>query len=384
MFKEIIDFIRNLYNQPTGIIPLHAPYFGGNEKKYVLEAINSTFVSSVGNYVNKFEEMMCKITGAKYAVAAVNGTSALHIALLLGGVKKDEEVITQSLSFIATANAISYCGARPIFLDVDENTLGMSTQKLAQFLNENAFINDQGQCINRSTKKRIAAVVPMHTFGLSCQIDKIVQICQDYSLPVIEDAAESLGSVYRGKHTGTFGRLGIYSLNGNKIVTSGGGGCIITNEETYAVKAKHLTTTAKKPHQWEYNHDEIGYNYRLTNLSAALGCAQLEQLGSFITKKKEISRRYEDFFKDISGVEFITPPEENESNYWLNAIKLTSKKERDIFLTETNNSGIQTRPIWSLLHTMPMYSDCQTDDLYHSIQLEKRVVNLPSSIIHDS
>ena len=277
MHQETIKFIRKVYNKPIGFIPLHEPIFGGNEKKYLMECIDSTFVSSVGKYVTQFEEMMAEYTGSKYAVATVNGTAALHIALLLSGVKENDEVITQPLTFVATANAISYTGAKPIFIDVDRNTMGLSPQSLKEWLKQSTIkrfnkTTNQRETINKETGKQISACIPMHTFGHPCRIDEIKIICDEYNISLIEDAAESLGSTYRGKHTGTFGLFGTLSFNGNKTITTGGGGMLLTNDKELAKKAKHITTTAKQPHKWEYIHDVIGYNYRLTNLAAALGC----------------------------------------------------------------------------------------------------------------
>jgi aminotransferase in exopolysaccharide biosynthesis len=381
MFDRINQFIRELYNKPEGIIPLHEPCFSGNEKKYITETIDSTFVSSVGEFVNQFEKMMCEITGGKYAVATVNGTSALHIALLISGVKKGDEVITQPLSFIATSNAISYTGAVPVFLDVDIDTLGLSPGSLRQFLESETFSDQEGNCINRQTGKRISACVPMHTFGFPVRIDEILEICRKHNITVIEDAAESLGSKYKGKHTGTFGELGIFSFNGNKIVTCGGGGCLITDNKDLARKAKHITTTAKIPHQWEYNHDEIGYNYRLPNLNAALACAQLEKLEEFIKNKKRISLKYQEFFNSFPGVKYFSESEESETNHWLNTICFESPAVRNQFLKVSNEAGVKTRPIWVLTNKLPMYKHCQAWKLKNAEWLEERVVNIPSSVI---
>ncbi|MCZ4407246.1 LegC family aminotransferase [Cryomorphaceae bacterium 1068] len=378
MFKEITDFIRAHYGHVEGFIPLHEPRFLGNEKKYLNDVIDSTFVSSVGQYVNRFEQMICDITGAKYAVATMNGTAALHVALILAGVTRDDEVITQPLSFIATANAISYTGARMVFVDVDRDTLGLSPEHLEYFLKNNTTVNSDGDCINSSTGKRIAAVVPMHTFGFPCRIEEIVSVCSEYQVSVVEDAAESLGSTYNDRHTGTFGLAGTFSFNGNKLVTSGGGGCVLTNDEKLARLAKHITTTAKTPHRWEYMHDMVGYNYRLTNLSAALACAQLEQLGTFIANKRETALSYRSFLSD----KFPTVNElpEAHANYWLNAIIMRDKSERDAFLKFSNDQNIGCRPIWQLLNRAPMFQNMQSADLSNAEWLEERVVNLPSSV----
>ena len=377
LFPCIIEFIKSLYPGENPV-PLHTPRFIGNEKEYVADAIDSTFVSSVGRYVDRFEEMICEITGAKYAIATINGTCALHVALKLAGVQPDDEVITQPLSFVATANAISYCGAKPIFLDVDRETLGLAPAALEDFLKTNAQMKN-GTCYNSITGNRIAACVPMHTFGHPCRIDEIADICERYQTALIEDSAESFGSTYKQKHTGTFGLFGIYSLNGNKTVTCGGGGAIVTNDETLAKRAKHTTTTAKVPHPYEYFHDVIGYNYRLPNLNAALACAQLEQLNTFVENKRELARRYQEFFETLD-IPFIQEPDHARSNYWLNTVVLHDRKTRDEFLEATNEAGVMTRPIWRLLNELDMYKTSQTDALTNAKWLEERVVNIPSSV----
>jgi len=379
MYQNVIDFIQELY-QTKDFLPLHEPKFIGNEKKYVNEAIDSTFVSSVGKYVTQLEEMVAEFSGTKYAIATSNGTSALHIGLKLVGVDENSEVITQPLTFIATANAIAYCNAQPIFIDVDRDTLGLSATKLEEFLNEFTFVNEDGECINKTTNKVIKACVPMHTFGHACKIDEIVAICNKYNIAVVEDAAESLGSYYKGKHTGSFGKVGIFSFNGNKIITTGGGGMIVTDDETLAKRAKHITTTAKVPHPYEYIHDEIGYNYRLTNLSAALGVAQMENLPLFIEKQRELATKYEAFFKE-SEIEFVTEPKDSTSNYWLNAILLKDRETRDAFLKYTNDNGIMTRSIWRLMNKLEMFKDAQCGDLSNAEWLEDRVINISSSVI---
>jgi len=377
IFTEIINFIKSLYPNENPV-PLHEPRFVGNEKKYVVDAIDSTFVSSVGEYVDRFEEMICEITGAGFAVATVNGTCALHVALKLAGIQPGDEVITQPLSFVATANAISYCGAKPIFLDVSRKTLGLDPTALKEFLKSNTQTKKQG-CYNNVTGKRITACLPMHTFGHPCRIDEIAEICEHYNIALIEDAAESIGSTYNGRHTGTFGLFGVYSFNGNKTVTCGGGGTIVTNDGTLAKKAKHITTTAKTPHPYEYIHDTIGYNYRMPNLNAALACAQLEQLDSFIDDKRELAKRYQEFFEPL-GILFVHEPQHARSNYWLNAIILPDRKTRDEFLKATNEAKVMTRPAWKLLNQLEMYRDCQTDALTNARWLEERVVNIPSSV----
>ena len=378
MFNRVIDFIRSLY-PGKDVIPLHEPLFTGREKEYVNTAIESTFVSSIGEYVDRFEEMICEITRARFAIATVNGTCALHVALQLAGVQQGDEVITQPLTFVATANAISYCGAKPIFLDVDKKTMGLNPEALEDFLNANAQIKDN-ICYNSITGRRLSACVPMHTFGHPCRIDAIKDICHRYNLILIEDSAESLGSTYKGRHTGTFGLFGIYSFNGNKTVTCGGGGAIVTNDEKLASTAKHITTTARLPYLYEYVHDAIGYNYRLPNLNAALACAQLEQLDFFINKKRELAGKYQEFFQSMD-IPMLREPINARSNYWLNAIILPDREARDNFLKLTNDAKIMTRPIWRLLNKLEMYKDCQTDVLTNAQWLEDRVVNIPSSVI---
>ena len=377
-YTPVVDFIRSVYKTDS-FIPLHEPRFLGNEKKYLNECIDSTFVSSVGKFVDEFEEKIASYTGAKYAVATSNGTSALHISLLLANVEQDDEVITQPLTFIATCNAISYCNASPVFIDVDKDTMGMSPVALEIFLKENAEVKNQ-QCVNKSTGKIIKACIPMHTFGHPCRIEETQKICKEWHIVLVEDSAESLGSFYRGQHTGTFGELGVISFNGNKIITSGGGGCILTNNEDLAKKAKHITTTAKEPHKWEYSHDMVGYNYRMPNLNAALMVAQLEQLDGFLKSKRSLAKIYKKFFQN-GDIHFVIDPENAKSNYWLNSIILKSKDQRDLFLDETNSQGIMTRPIWVLMNKLPMFEKAQCGDLTNSEWLEDRVVNIPSSAI---
>lgn len=379
--EKIIDFIRDLYNTPTDFIPLHAPVFLGNEKKYLMECIDTTFVSSVGKFVDRFEEMVADYTGVKKTVVTVNGTNALHLALLCVGVAADTEVITQSLTFVATANAISYCGAKPVFVDVDLDTMGMSPTALKAWLENNTkpgIWNFEPVTINKITGKRITAIVPMHTFGHPCRIDEIVEVCNQYNIPVVEDAAESLGSYYKGKHTGTFGKIGVLSFNGNKTITAGGGGMLLTNDEILGKHIKHITTTAKVPHSWEYIHDEIGYNYRMPNINAALGVAQMEQLTSVLDSKRKIALKYFEFFKD-SSIQYMEEPKNSTSNYWLNAIQFANRDERDAFLKTTNENGVMTRPIWTLMNKLDMFRDCQYGDLSNSEWLVDRIVNIPSS-----
>ena len=374
--QAVIEFIRRLYKTEK-FIPLHEPRFFGNEKKYLLECVDSTFVSSVGKFVDQFESMICEFTGARYAIATVNGTAALHIALKLVGVDSGDEVITQPLSFIATCNAISYCNAKPVFVDVDRDSMGMSPKSLRAFLSLNTR-QELGNCINTITGKKIAAVVPMHTFGLPCQIEEIEQICLEFNIPLVEDAAESLGSYFKGKHTGTFGKVGTLSFNGNKTITTGGGGMIITDDPDLAKYAKHITTTAKIAHPYEFFHDEVGYNYRLPNINAALGCAQMESLPSQLNSKREIACEYEAFFFE-SNFQFVKEIDGGHSNYWLNAIVLQDRPQRDLFLKNLNNAGVMSRPIWCLMNKLQMFSNCQAVDLSNAIWLEDRVANIPSS-----
>ena len=373
---KTVDFIRELFREPTGFIPLHAPHFIGNEKAYLNECIDSTFVSSVGPFVDRFEGWMREYTGAKYAIAVVNGTAALHLSLQLAGVKRDELVVTQALSFIATCNAISYIGAEPCFVDVDRKTLGMSVEALRAFF-ATCEVRDNS-CYHRSSGKRVAACVPMHTFGISTEIDTLVELCNAHHVPLIEDAAESLGTTWKGKHTGRFGLLGTYSFNGNKTVTSGGGGIIVTDDDELGKMAKHLSTQSKVPHRWDFVHDHIGYNYRCPNINAALALAQLEKLEHFIADKRAIAEAYKGHFAD-SSLEFVALPEQCVSNHWLNAILLSSREERDQFLTYTNDHGVMTRPAWELMHRLPMFVHCMHDGLTNSIDIADRLVNLPSS-----
>lgn len=381
MSKEVIQFIRDTFSQQKEFIPLHAPTFGGKEKEYLIETIDSTFVSSVGAFVDKFEVEFAKKVGAPYAIACVNGTNALHIALLLADVDSDDEVITQALTFIATANAISYIGAKPIFIDVDIDTLGLSPTSLENFLKNNAEIKSDGFCYNKNTGLRIKACVPMHTFGLPLRIDEVAEICKKWNISLVEDAAESLGSYYKGVHTGNYGLFGVFSFNGNKILTSGGGGALITDNAELANKAKHLTTQAKIPHPWRFMHDDIGYNYRMPNLNAALLCAQLEQLDYFLENKRELASLYKNFFAKRDDIKYIEEIDNAKSNYWLNAILLKDKHSQEEFLKITNESGVMTRPIWDLMTDLTMFEDCQNDGLKNSKWLSQRVVNIPSSVM---
>lgn len=375
--QKIVDFIKKTF-KTNDFIPLHEPKFIGNEKKYLNDCIDSTFVSSVGKYVDQFEERFAEYVGSKYAIAAMNGTAALHIALILADVEYGDEVITQPLTFVATCNAICYCGAKPIFVDVDLDTMGMSPESLRNFLETYCEVKD-GKCINKTTNRIIKACVPMHTFGHPCKIDEIVEICDEWHIVVVEDAAESLGSYYKGKHTGTFGKIGTFSFNGNKIITSGGGGVLVTDDEELAKKAKHLTTTAKVPHAYEYVHNEVGYNYRLPNINAALLVAQLEQLDKFLKSKRDLATNYKYFFTN-EDMNFIEEPKNSKSNYWLQAVLLNGKVQRDEFLAFTNKNGVMTRPIWRLMNELEMFKNCQKTDLKNAKYLEERVVNIPSSV----
>lgn len=375
-FQEVVDFVKSQYPNKQ-FVALHEPVFIGNERKYVMDAIDSTFVSSVGAYVNRFEEMMTEITGAKYAIAIVNGTNALHIALLLAGVEHQDEVLSQALTFVATANAVSYIGAKLVFVDVDKDTLGMSPKSLKYFLEENAEKRADGFTYNKTTGRKISACVPMHTFGLPCRIDEIALLCEEWNICLVEDAAESLGSYYKNKHTGVFGKMGVFSFNGNKTVTCGGGGALITDDEQIAKRAKHLSTQAKVPHKWDFVHDEIGYNYRMPNLNAALACAQLEQLNLFVENKRTLTAKYMELANRLE-LSLVVEPKEAKANYWLNAFVMDSLEDRNAFLEYTNANGVMTRPLWELMNRLPMFKDCQTGDLENSIWLVDRVVNIPS------
>jgi aminotransferase in exopolysaccharide biosynthesis len=377
MYSSLIRFIRDQYRTEE-FIPLHAPVFNGNEQKYVADTIQSTYVSSVGAYVDRFERDIVDYTGSSRAVATVNGTSALHIGLKLAGVLPGELVITQPLTFVATCNAIAYCNAEPVFIDVDRHTFGLSPTAMAVWLEEHAKIDDDGLCRTKADSKVIRACVPMHTFGHPADLDGLVKVCASWNLALVEDAAESLGSFYKGSHTGTFGLIGTLSFNGNKIMTTGGGGMVLTNKEL-GDRAKHLTTTAKQPHPYEYVHDEVGYNYRLPNLNAALGCAQLEQLETFISAKRELADCYASHLKG-SDLQFFTEPSDCRSNYWLNAVVCENKQERDALLKASNDNGVMTRPIWALMNHLPMHTSCRKGDLTQAEWLEARVVNLPSSV----
>lgn len=378
--SEIVAALKKVLNQEGTVISLHEPSFTGREWEYVKDCLDSSFVSSIGKYVDKFEEKLVEFTGVKHAVAVVNGTSALHICLKLIGVEQGDEVLVPALTFVATANAVSYCGAVPHFIDSDLKSLGINTEKLRSYLKNTTTIKN-GVCYNKQTMRPIKAVIAMHTFGHPVDLDPLLEICRQYKLELIEDAAESLGSYYKNKHTGNFGKLTALSFNGNKIVTTGGGGAILTNDEGLAKQAKHISTTAKIPHRWEFVHDQVGYNYRLPNINAALGCAQLEQINQFIQNKRALAERYRQAFAEVKGITFFNEPEYARSNYWLNVLILDEENAslRDSILLETNNQGIMTRPAWVLMNRLSMLQDCPHMDLSTAESLERRIINIPSS-----
>ena len=374
---EILSEVRALF-ATSDSIPLHAPVFVGNEKKYLAECVDSTFVSYVGPFVSRFDQMLQHYTGAAHAISMVSGTAALHIGLLALGVTAGDEVVTQALTFVATTNAISYTGAHPVFIDSDRETLGMSATALADFFENQTFIGSDGGCYNATTKRRIAACLPVHVFGHPCKIEELKLLCAKRNVPLLEDSAESLGSYFKGKHTGTFGKVGVLSFNGNKTITTGGGGMLLTDDPKIAAFARHVSTTAKQPHAWEFFHDMVGYNYRLSNVGAALGCAQMENLNRILASKRELANQYREFFRD-KPVSFIDQPSDSSSNFWLNAIILRDRAQRDILLSTAHESGVMVRPIWTLMSKLPMYHSCQHDSLANAEWLEDRVVNLPSS-----
>jgi len=378
MYSSFVKFVQELYGTKEPI-SLHSPRFEGNEKRYLLETIDSSFVSSVGEFVNRFEQSVAEYTGSNYAIATINGTSALHIALKLAGVEPGTEVITQSFTFIATCNAIRYCNAIPIFVDVDPKTLGLSHQSLQTFLESHAEIRDDGNCWNKTTNRRISVCLPMHSFGFPAELDHLNKLCSQYNIVLVEDAAESLGSFYKDQHTGTIGKIAIISFNGNKITTTGGGGIILTSDSEIARRAKHITTTAKIPHQWNFVHDDVGYNYRLPNLNAALGLAQMESLPKYLKQKRTIAEQYQQWGKD-NGVQFLKEPKNTQSNYWLNALLTESKEERDQWLSKTNEMGVMTRPAWTPMHQLLINQDCITSDLSTTEWLFDRLINVPSSV----
>lgn len=377
-YARVVDFIHELYDN-SEFVPLSVPKFIGSEKKYLEECIDTTFVSSVGKFVDRFEEEMARYTGAKKAVVCVSGTNALHVSLLLVGVEREDEVLTQAFTFVATCNALSYIGAHPVFIDVDRETMGLSPEAVRTWLEKNAELRN-GVCHNKSTGRRVRACVPMHTFGHPVKLDELVAVCQEWHIELVEDAAESIGSLYKGKHTGTFGKVGTISFNGNKTITTGGGGMLLFQDEELGNLAKHLTTQAKVPHRWAFVHDHIGYNYRMPNINAALGCAQMENLERYVQNKRETAERYKEFFASIPDVMFFTEPEDCHSNYWLNAVLLKDKSTQQEFLEYTNDHGVMTRPVWELMNQLEMFKECETDGLENTRWLADRIVNIPSSV----
>lgn len=377
MHQRLIDFVKDIY-QTDEFIPLHQPTFRDVEKQYLNEVIDSTFVSSVGRYVDEFETQLTDFTKTSKTVAVVNGTAALHTCLYLAGVKANDMVITQAVTFVATCNALHHMGATPVFVDVEMNSLSMCPSALDEYLNDNAHINDDGVCIHKRTGQVIRAAVPMHTFGHPANLDRLDEVCQRWKICLIEDAAESLGSYYKGKHTGTVGRFAALSFNGNKLITTGGGGAVLCREMDDGVYAKHITTTAKVPHPYEFYHDEAGFNYRMPNLNAALGCAQLSHLEHMLKIKRELAERYDAFFKG-SEYRFVKEPEYAKSNYWLNAVLCPDAGSRDELLKRTNENGVMTRPIWQLMTRLPMYADAFRGPLNNSLAIEQCLVNLPST-----
>ncbi|RED84039.1 LegC family aminotransferase [Cohnella phaseoli] len=377
---QLIEVIRATIHSEKPFVALHEPVFQGREKEFVVDCLETGWVSSVGKYVDLFEQMLAEYTGSVRAVAVVNGTAALHIGLLISGVRPGDEVICPSLSFVATTNAITYCGAVPHFVDVDEITLGIDPKKLDSYLSEIVRIEGK-RPYNKVTGRPISAVVPMHTFGHPVRLEKLMEVCSKYGLELIEDAAESLGSFYKGKHTGTFGKVSAMSFNGNKIMTTGGGGAILVQDEVLGKLAKHITTTAKVPHRWEFIHDQVGYNYRLPNINAALGCAQMEQLPYFLERKRSLADQYRKNLQLVDGITFFTEPPECKSNYWLNTIILNdeTQDERDHVLEQLNDHGLMSRPAWTLLHKLVMYQECPRMELIASEKLSKRMINIPSS-----
>jgi aminotransferase in exopolysaccharide biosynthesis len=363
-------------------IPLHTPTFSGNEKKYVTDTIDSTFLSSLGAFVERFEKDVEVYTGATKAVATVNGTAALHTSLYMAGVVRDDLVITQALTFVATCNVLYHLGAEPVFVDVSKTSLGLCPDALEAFLEANARLQDDGVCVHKDTRKIIRAVMPMHTFGHPVELDEILTVCNKWHLTLIEDAAESLGSYYKGRHTGTIGNFAALSFNGNKIITTGGGGMVLCNAADVGARTKHITTTAKVPHPYEFYHDEPGFNYRMPNINAALGCAQMEGLPKFLQQKRALAKQYNDFFIDSDFI-FVNEPDYAQSNYWLNAIICPNTEIRETFIKETNAQGVMTRPIWKLMHCLPMYQNAKHGPLPVSEWIESTLVNLPSSPVNN-
>ena len=380
--NAVLSALRAVLPKSTAGVSLHEPHFSGNEWTYVKECLDTGWVSSVGKFVDRFEAQLAEYTGAKRAVAVVNGTAALHVCLLLVGVQPGDEVIVPALTFVATANAVTYCGAIPHFADSEFKTLGLDADKLDVYLQKIAEVRSDG-CYNKQTGRRIKAVVPMHTFGHPVDLDSLIEVSARFRLELVEDAAESLGSFYKGRHTGNWGKVSALSFNGNKIITTGGGGAILTNDEELGFRAKHMTTTARVTHPWELSHDMVGYNYRLPNINAALGCAQLEQLPSFLKQKRSLADRYKSALDGIKGVTFFTEPGHCRSNYWLNALLLDEREsdKRDALLELTNRNGIQTRPAWTLMHRLPMYESCPRMDLSKAEDMSRRLINVPSSAV---
>lgn len=378
--EQILRAVTRVLGPADKTVPLHEPEFAGREWEYVKECIDTGWVSSVGSFVDRFERDLAAYTGVPHAIATSNGTAALHVCLLLAGVQRGDEVLLPALTFIATANAVSYAGGVPHFVDSEATSLGVDADKLEQHLRDTAQIVDGG-CINRRTGARIAALVVMHVFGHPCDLDALDALARRWNLVLIEDAAESLGSTYHGRHTGHVGRLSALSFNGNKVVTTGGGGAVLTGDAELARRAKHLTTTARTPHRWSFLHDEVGYNYRLPNLNAALGCAQLERLDDMVRRKRALAARYIAAFEGLGGARVLPEPDGTQSNYWLVAMLLdpSSAAQRDAVLTALNDAGYMSRPVWTLMHRLPMYQDCPRADLSVAEQLESRVINLPSS-----
>jgi len=377
MTHEIVKVIREIY-KTNNFIPLHEPRFDHLEKKYLLQTIESGFVSSAGKQVTEFENRIKKYIGVKHAIAVTNGTSALHVALGSIGANQNTEVITQSLTFVATCNAISYCNASPVFVDVSKDTMGMCPVSLSNFLEEKCEVRDDGKCWNKLTNKKIVACVPMHTYGFPVALDELKKVCSKFMIPIIEDAAESLGSLYKNKHAGTIGKISTLSFNGNKIITTGGGGMILTNDDLLSNKMRHITTTAKIKHEWLFEHDVVGYNYRLPNLNASLGLAQLEKIDLFVKNKRQIAKIYQDW--GSNKYKFFTEPSNTRSNYWLNVIISNDVNERNYLLKVTNDSKIMTRPAWTPMHKLKMFNSYYCHDLKNTMWYFDRIVNLPSSV----
>ncbi|QIC48471.1 LegC family aminotransferase [Lysinibacillus sphaericus] len=377
---KFIEDVKGMYGKD--FVPLHEPTFNDKEVEYVTDCIKTGWVSSVGSYVTRFEEDLAKFVGVKRAVAVVNGTAALHIALKVAGVEVNDEVLMPSLTFIATANAVSYLQAIPHFVEVERNTLGVDAIALRNYLEEISEVRNS-ELFNKQTNRRIKALVPMHTFGHPVALDELIKLCEELNLVLVEDAAESLGSYYKGKHTGSFGKVNAMSFNGNKIITTGGGGAILTNDEKLADYAKHLTTTAKVPHKWDYVHDEIGYNYRMPNINAALGCAQLEKMPSFIRQKRNLTEKYMQIVSKTTGVQLFNEPVDCISNYWLQTLTLDDSHHRDEILAFLNDNGVMSRPIWTPMHKLRMYQNCPKADLSVTEQLNQSIINIPSTPVSE-